>query len=76
MSDKEITETSGLLQHLLPGMILVTFQLKIGLANISHIGDIILADHGFTCDYAWMVMAEIKIPPFTQRKETIRKGQC
>ena len=37
MSDKEITETSGLLQHLLPGMILVTFQLKIGLVNISHI---------------------------------------
>ena len=37
-------------------------------------GDIILADRGFTCDkYARMVMAEVKIPPFTKGKRQLEK---
>ena len=37
-----------------------------------HIGDIILADHGFTCDeYAQMAMTEVKIPPFTKGKKQL-----
>ena len=37
-------------------------------------GDIILADRGFTCDdYARMVMAEVKTPPFTRGKKQLEK---
>lgn len=37
-------------------------------------GDIIIADRGFTCsDYARMVYAEIKIPPFTKGKKQLEK---
>ena len=44
-------------------------------ANIfSCVGDIILADRGFTCDeYARMTMAEIKTPPFTKGKKQLEK---
>ncbi len=43
--------------------------------DFFHIGDIILADRGFTCDeYARMAMAEIKTPPFTKGKKTIGKS--
>ncbi len=44
--------------------------------DFSHIGDIILADRGFTCDeYARMAMAEIKTPPFTKGKKQLEKIQ-
>lgn len=55
VSDKVLTENSGLLNLLLPG-------------------DVILADRGFTCDeYAGLVMAEIKMPPFTKGKRQLSK---
>ena len=38
----------------------------------NFIGDIILADRGFTCDeYARMAMAEVKIPPFTTGRKKV-----
>ena len=38
-------------------------------------GDTIIADRGFRCDeYAHMALAEIKIPPFTKGKKTVRKS--
>ncbi len=44
--------------------------------DFSHIGDIILANRGFTCDeYARMAMAEIKTPPFTKGKKLLEKVQ-
>ena len=40
----------------------------------SCVGDIILADRGFTCDeYARMAMAKIKTPPFTKGKKQLEK---
>ena len=37
-------------------------------------GDIVLADRGFTCDdYARIAMAEVKIPPFTKGKKQLEK---
>ena len=37
-------------------------------------GDVVIADRGFTCDdYAHMVLAEIKIPPFTKGKKQLEK---
>ncbi len=43
--------------------------------NFSYcIGDIILADRGFTCnEYARMAMAEVKTPPFTRGKKQLEK---
>ena len=38
------------------------------------IGDVILADRGFTCsDYARMAMATVKVPPFTKGKRQLEK---
>ena len=38
------------------------------------VGDIVLADQGFTCqDHIGMYMAEIKMPPFTQCKKQLEK---
>ena len=38
------------------------------------IGDVILADRGFTCQYhIGMYMAEIKMPPFTKGKKQLEK---
>ena len=38
------------------------------------VGDVIVADRGFTCnDYANMVMAEVKIPPFSRGKRQLEK---
>ena len=52
MSDKEITEKSGIMDLLLP-------------VWLVFIGDIVLADRGFPCnDKARMVMAEVKTPLF------------
>ena len=40
----------------------------------NHIGDVVLADRGFTVDeYARMAMAEVKIPPFTKGKKQLEK---
>ena len=37
-------------------------------------GDVVIADRGFTCqEYAGMVMAEVKIPPFTRGKAQLDK---
>lgn len=37
-------------------------------------GDLVLADRGFTCnDKARMVLAEVKIPPFTEGKKQLEK---
>ena len=37
-------------------------------------GDLIIADRGFTIDeYARMVLAEVKIPPFTKGKKQLEK---
>lgn len=39
-----------------------------------HLGDVILADRGFTCDeYARMAMAQVKTPPFTKGKKQLEK---
>ena len=39
-------------------------------------GDVIIADRGFTCDdYAHIVYAEVKIPPFTKGKKQLEKVQ-
>ena len=55
MSDKEIVESSNLIDYLLPG-------------------DVVIADRGFTCnDYARMVFAEVKTPPFTKGKQQLEK---
>ena len=38
------------------------------------IGDVILADRGFTCsDYARMAMATVKVAPFTKGKRQLEK---
>ena len=38
------------------------------------LGDVILADRGFTCqDHVGMYMAEIKIPPFTGGKKQLER---
>ena len=38
------------------------------------VGDVILADRGFTCnEYARMAMAEVKTPPFTKGKKQLEK---
>ena len=34
---------------------------------------VVKADRGFTCDHAHMVLAEIKIPPFTKGKKQLEK---
>ena len=35
-------------------------------------GDVVIADRGFTCDeYAHMLLAEVKIPPFTKEKKQL-----
>ena len=40
----------------------------------SYVGDVILADQGFTCDdYARMMLAEVKTPPFTKGKSQLEK---
>ena len=68
MSDKEIVEQSSLLQHLLPGKKCIDIRnTYAGFRDCKHsifcVGDIILADRGFTCDeHARMAMAEIKTP--------------
>lgn len=37
-------------------------------------GDVVIADRGFTCnDYAHMVLAEVKTPPFTKGKKQLEK---
>ena len=44
------------------------------LVTCINIGDIILADRGFTCDdYARLAMAEVKVPPFTKGKKQLEK---
>ena len=38
------------------------------------IGDVILADRGFTCgEHAGMAMSEVKLPPFTTGKKQLEK---
>ena len=70
ISDKEIVEQSNLISFLLPGWPLFSFKVFM----YVHIGDVILADRGFTCDdYARMVMAEVKTPPFTKGKSQLEK---
>ena len=49
MSDKEITEHSGLMTHLLPGNLFATCCLTLNSVLVLTLGDIILADRGFTC---------------------------
>ena len=73
MSDKEIVEQSNLLNHLLSGkMFLCLFYFTSLLIHFFIIGDIIVADRGFTCnDYAKMAMAEVKTPPFTRGKQQL-----
>ena len=40
------------------------------------IGDVILADRGFTCnEYARMALAEVKTPPFTKGKQQLEKKE-
>ena len=42
--------------------------------HIFCVGDVILADRGFTCnEYARMAMAEVKTPPFTKGKKQLEK---
>ena len=39
-----------------------------------HVGDVVLADRGFTCEQeAKMVLAEVKVPPFTKGKKQLEK---
>ena len=72
MSDKEITETCGLLRHLLPGKI-YTGRYKYN-SNTYFVGDLVLADRGFTCnEKARMVLAEVKTPPFTKGVKQLEK---
>ena len=38
------------------------------------IGDVVMADRGFTCqDHIRLAMAEIKVPPFTKGKMQLEK---
>lgn len=73
MSDKEIIATSGLLQHLLPGIILCILQSNIVSLVLSHRGHNISWPWIFCNEYAQMAMAEIKILPFTKKKRTAGK---
>jgi hypothetical protein len=82
MSDKEITEQSGLIDHLLPGRYTVVPRhmcspMHRGFKCIMvylYTGDVILADRGFTCEeYAGMALAEVKFPPFTRGKKQLEK---
>ena len=44
------------------------------LVNYLLPGDIVIADRGFTCnEYAHMVLAEVKTPPFTKGKKQLEK---
>ena len=71
-SDKEITEQSGLIQHLLPGK--TYYHHRAFYNTVIYLGNVILADRGFTCDdYARMTLAEVKIPPFTKGKKQLEK---
>ncbi len=77
MSDKEIVENSSLVNHLLPGMKYLNCLLLYDYHILFHfpIGDIVLADRGFTCeDHIGMYMAEIKTPPFTRGKKQLEKA--
>lgn len=39
---------------------------------IAIIGDVVIADKGFTCqDHVGLYQAEVKIPPFTRSKEQL-----
>ena len=65
ISDKEITETCGLFQHLLPGKIYTGRYKYDGIMYVA--SDFVLADRGFTCnEKARMVLAEVKIQTFTK----------
>ena len=49
---------------------------KVIVEHSNHLipGDVILADRGFMCnDYAQMVLAEVKTPPFTKGKKQLEK---
>ena len=71
MSDKEITQTCGLLRHLLPGKI---YTGRYKSSNTYFVGDLVLADRGFTCnDKARIILAEVKIPPFTKGVKQLEK---
>ena len=42
--------------------------------HIAYIGDVVLADRGFTCqDHVRIAMAEVKVPPFTRGKQQLEK---
>ena len=83
ISDKEIVETSSLVNHLLPGKhalystcakLNYYIHVQVHLYICLYIGDMILADRGFTCqDHIGVYMAEIKIPPFTKGKKQLDK---
>ena len=85
MADKEITEQSGLIDHLLPGSQLHVHVCAYNIPACRYVyacislynssaGDVILADRGFTCgEYAGMALAEVKFPPFTKGKKQLEK---
>ena len=75
MSDKEIAESSGLMDLLLPGVCISSLYVLVSIISV-HVGDVVLADRDFTCnDKARMVLGEVKTPPFTKGKKQLEKQE-
>ena len=69
MSDKEITEGNSQESWIYSYLVTIPYRIK-----YTFIGDVVLADRGFTCnEKARMYLAEVKASPFTKGKKQMEK---